>query len=125
MVGPSNKTAMMNDSSPEGTAGGRDVEIVLDHYHHLHLASRFSNVDETYVDETYLPRQQPYDVNSTTQLDHDTIDRIYTNFEEDLEYSQEVQEDEFEETPPLLVRLLHYLHLLGAIRAERPKRSLV
>ncbi|MCD9646025.1 hypothetical protein HAX54_035534, partial [Datura stramonium] len=48
---------------------------------------RFSNVDET-----YLPRQQPYDVNSTTQLDdldNDTLDRIYTNFKEDLEDSQE------------------------------------
>ncbi|MCD7456468.1 hypothetical protein HAX54_031864 [Datura stramonium] len=60
---------------------------------------RFCNIDETYVDETYLPRQQPYDVNSTTQLDHDTIDRIYTNFEEDLEDSQDVQEEELEETP--------------------------
>ncbi|MCD9642487.1 hypothetical protein HAX54_029325 [Datura stramonium] len=55
---------------------------------------RFTNVDET-----YLPRQQPYDVNSATQLDHDTIDRVYTNFEEDLEDSQDVEEEELEETP--------------------------
>ncbi|MCD7467516.1 hypothetical protein HAX54_004989, partial [Datura stramonium] len=77
---------------------------------------RFSNVDET-----YLPRQQPYDVSSTTQLDHDTIDRIYTNFEEDLEDSQEIQEEELEETPTPTSPIMKLPTFTRATRGERPK----
>ncbi|MCE3215140.1 hypothetical protein HAX54_000980, partial [Datura stramonium] len=85
---------------------------------------RFSNVDETYVDETYLPRQQPYDINSTTQLDdlnNDTIDRIYTNFEEDLEDSQDVQEEELEETSTSTSPATELPTFTRATRAELPK----
>ncbi|MCD7469599.1 hypothetical protein HAX54_008740 [Datura stramonium] len=81
---------------------------------------RFSNVDET-----YLPRQQPYGVNSTTQLDHDTIDRIYTNFEEDLEDSQEVQEEKLEETPTPTSSVMESRTFTRATRDERPKRPTV
>ncbi|MCD9646517.1 hypothetical protein HAX54_036404, partial [Datura stramonium] len=77
---------------------------------------RFTNVDET-----YLPRQQPYDVNSATQLDHGTIDRVYTNFEEDLEESQDVEEHELEETHTPTSPVTELPKFTRATRAERPK----
>ncbi|KAG5587765.1 hypothetical protein H5410_048199 [Solanum commersonii] len=60
---------------------------------------RINTNDYTHVDETSFTRDsRPIEFNSKNQVDHETLNRCFTNFEEELDEEVEINEED-DETP--------------------------
>ena len=82
--------------------------------------------DYTCVNETFFTSPRPIEFNSENEVDHESLNRHYTNFEEELEEEVEInEEDEETPTPTSPVIEVPSLPTFSNVAVVRVKRSLV
>ena len=82
--------------------------------------------DYTCVNETFFTSPRPIEFNSENEVDHESLNRHYTNFEEELEEEVEINEgDEGTPTPTSLITEFSTLPNFSNVAVVRVKRSLV
>ena len=84
-----------------------------------------NNNDYTCVNETFFTSPRPIEFNSENKVDHESLNRHYTNFEEELEEVEINEEDEETPTPTSPVTEVSPLPTFSNVAIVRVKRSLV